>query len=235
MILKDLLLSTFFVVVLFLFLKCILLVQNDIIPYILSVVFGLIFIFSVSMSFFMSKLKLKIDLLNSKISKLTQFDEITDVYKRGYFFEVVQKYFDISKRKNMPVSLMIIDIDDFKDINKKYGHKLSDKILSEVAQKLKTQIRGMDILGRFGGDEFAILSFSNKEEFLKLADRINKVLNEVALDNQKICISTSIGIAELQKGDSLSDLIKRAEEALILAKQKGGNRVDYLEHFLLFE
>jgi diguanylate cyclase (GGDEF)-like protein len=149
--------------------------------------------------------------------------------------EMSKKYFDISKRKNLPLSVMVIDIDDFKFFNKKYGHHFADYILKAIASKIKSQIRGMDIIGRFGGDEFIIVSFSSQDEFLSLAKRIKNNVSTVRVKDKTLDVSVSIGISEMKMDDSLDKVIKRAEEALVMAKQKGGNRVDYLEHFLLFE
>ncbi len=235
MIIKDFITSLLFTFILFLFLKYMLFLSNKTIPYILVIVFSILFLFSIFMSFFIAKLKTKIDLLNMKISKLSQFDETTDVYKRVYFFETAQKYYNVAKRKKLPLSIMIIDIDGFKFYNKKYGHKFADKILKEIGLFLKKEIRGMDIVGRFGGDEFIIVTFSTQDELLNFAKRINKKISQLKIENEEINLSTSIGISQLQNNEELSSLIKRAEEAIILAKQKGGNRVDYLEHFLLFE
>ena len=235
MLLKDFLISFVFTVILYLFLRYILYLPKNSIPYILTVVFLLLFVFSVSMSFFMYKLKIKIELLNNKIAKLSQFDEITDVYKRLYFFEMADKYYNVALRKKLPLSTMIIDIDGFKNYNKLYGHEYADKILKKIASVIKHELRGMDIVGRFGGDEFIIVSFSKKEELMNFAKRLNKKLSHIKVENKDIVVSTSIGISEMQFNEPFSDIIKRAEEAIILAKQKGGNRVDYLEHFLLFE
>jgi diguanylate cyclase (GGDEF)-like protein len=173
--------------------------------------------------------------LNEKLSKLSKFDEITDVYKRLYFLEMAGKYFSIAKRKNLPLSVMVIDVDDFSHYNNKYGMEFGDKILENIGYKLKNNIRGMDILGRYGGDSFIIMSFSSKKELFNLAKRIKESLKVVEVEGKKIPLSFSIGISEKQPHDSMNDLIKRAEEAVILAKQKGGDRVDFLEQFLLFE
>jgi diguanylate cyclase (GGDEF)-like protein len=189
----------------------------------------------VSASFYLFKLKNKIEELNDKIVKISRFDEQTNVYKRMYLFEMADKYINTAQRKHIPMSIMLVDIDDFKFYNKRYGHEFSDKILKKIAQIIKRNTRGMDIVGRFGGDEFIIISLGNRNELMSLANRINKEVRNLKIENMNLNISVSAGISEFQKGDKLIDVIKRAEEALFLAKEKGGARADYLEHFLLFE
>ncbi|NPA87258.1 GGDEF domain-containing protein [Caminibacter pacificus] len=231
---KDLLISIVSSTV-FYFLLRYLNADKKIIPYAVSFMFIFVFAVSITASFVMFKLKLKINDLNEKLSKLAKFDETTDVYKRIYFFEMAYKYFDISKRKKLPLSVMIIDIDDFSFFNNKYGLEFSDKILHTIGSKLKTSLRGMDIIGRYGGDSFIIMSFSNKEELINLANRIRNMLKIIEVEGKPIALSLSIGITEKKDQDTLNNLIKRADEAVILAKEKGGNRVDFLEQFLLFE
>jgi len=210
-------------------------IDSKSLPLILSFMFVFVFAVSVTTSFFMFKLKNKINELNEKISKLVKFDEVTDVYKRIYFFEMAEKYFDISKRKNMPLSVMIIDIDDFSYFNNTYGIEFSDKILKYIGNVIRKKTRGMDIVGRYGADSFIIMSFSDKDELINLANRIKNELKLIEIDGKKIALSFSIGLSQTKKQDKLENLIKRADEAVILAKQKGGNRVDVLEQFLLFE
>jgi len=231
---KDFLIALFSSVI-FYYLLAYLKADENIIPY--AVAFMFIFVFSVSItaSFVMFKLKLKIDELNEKISRLIKFDEMTDIYKRAYFLELSNKYFEISKRKNLPLSIMIIDIDEFSYFNRKYGINFSDNILKEVSKKLKSLVRNMDVLGRYTGDSFIIMGFSTKDELISLANRIRRELKKIEVEQKPVFLSLSIGIAQKQQNDTLSNLIKRAEEAVILAKQKGGDRVDFLEHFLLFE
>jgi len=228
----DFSLSTVFSVVLY-FLLMKLLGLNVESAYIITVIaFSVIFIFSLILSFYLHKIKQKMDLLNLQIEKLNKFDEITDVYNRNFLLENLQKYFDISKRKNIPLSIMIVDIDNFKRINEKYGFEKGNEILKKVSDVLKNNLRGMDIVGRYSSDEFLIASFSTKEEFLKLASRIHELLKNI---NSEINIEVSIGVTERNSFDSLKDMLRKAQEAVYLAQKKGGNRVDFLEHFLLIE
>ena len=232
---KDFILSSVLTAIVYIILKYFFTIENEIIPYVLAIFFAFIFVFSVFISFFMFKLKTKIDLLNSQLEKLSKFDEVANVYKRLYVVDILEKYFNIAKRENLPLSVMIIDIDNFKEINKNFTHEVGDKILKNIGKVLKKEVRGMDVVGRFGGDEFIVAGFSKQNDFLKLANRIQNKIKNHLINGYNIQISTSIGISEFKSSDNFDTLIKRAEEAIFLAKQKGGNRVDYLEHFLLFE
>jgi len=210
-------------------------IHFDISFFISSSIFVLVFILSVFLSFFIFKLKIKIDSLNFQIDKLSKFDEVTDIYKRLYFFEISKKYFEVARRKNLPLSVMIIDIDNFKEINRKFGHNIGDSVLKTIANNLKNELRESDILGRFNGDEFIIVSFSTKDELYAFAKRVKNKISNIKIEDINLNLMLSIGVAQKNNYDSLSQVIKKAEEAILLAKQKGGNRVDYLEHFLLFE
>jgi diguanylate cyclase (GGDEF)-like protein len=201
-------------------------------PYILGTLFLVIFIFSSVLSFYLFKLKQQLDFLKSQVDKLKTYDDL-GVYKRSYVMDLLQRYIAISKEQNLPLSVMVLDIDSFKEINKFYGHEVGDKILLKIAEILKEKINGMDIVGRLGADEFIVVGFSTKDEFNAFAKELHKFINYYSFDGIKI--SLSIGISEFKRGENAQKILKRAEEALFLAKRKGGNRVDYLEHFLLFE
>ncbi|WP_456471307.1 GGDEF domain-containing protein [Caminibacter sp.] len=226
---KDLILSLVFTFIMYLFLRF-LEVDKSSIPYILSTVFGIIFSFSLFMSLYVSKLQLQLDDLNKELEKLSKFDEVTDLFNRNYFFAMAQKYMDISKTKKIPLSIMMLDIDYFRNIQNRYGIALSDKILKEIGKILKERRKG-DIIARFGGDEFIIMSFGNKKELMDFAKDINRL--KVKVNGKEIIVTFSIGISEIGVFDNMDTAIKKVQEAVILAKSKGGNRVDYLEHFLL--
>ncbi len=193
-----------------------------------------IFIFSFMMSFFIYKLKSKIDFLNLEINRLNKYDEITNIYNRNFLLESLKKYFYLSERKKeYPLSIMLMDIDNFQNINKTYGFETGNKVLKKVADILKNNIRDMDIVGRYNADEFLIVSFINKDEMLLFANRCKKLINDLKIDKNIISINVSIGITQKKSLDKFMDFLIRAQEAVILAQKKGGNQIDLLEHFLL--
>jgi len=209
--------------------------RSSVLYLVLSILFITFLTFSFVTSLIVINLKNKVEYLNMQIDKLNKFDEITDVYKRNFLVEALNKYFDLAKRKNFPFSIMIIDIDDFKHINQTYGFEVGNKILKKIANELNKHIRGMDIIGRYDSDEFLIMSFIDKNEMYKFANRVKKIIENIEVEGFDGNINVSIGVAQKQGLDSLEDVLRKAYEAVILAKKKGGNRVDFLEHFLLIE
>jgi two-component system cell cycle response regulator len=157
-------------------------------------------------------------------------DKLTGVYNNGYFQHYLKNELRRADRHHHPVSLLMLDIDDFKLVNDRHGHLAGDNLLKEIAAKLDQSIREIDSLARFGGDEFAIiLPYTPKEAAAAIAERIRVEFENltVALAGQlSLRISVSIGVAEYAPGvDTASDVIQKADKALYTAKFNGKNRV----------
>jgi diguanylate cyclase (GGDEF)-like protein len=124
----------------------------------------------------------------------------------------------------------MFDIDHFKQVNDTYGHAIGDKILSQVAQTLTEQLRTVDVLARYGGDEFIILlPQTNAQQARPLAERIRIGIENLRMEieNTTLSVTLSIGIAELQNDPSdenIEETVKHADKALYQAKQAGRNR-----------
>lgn len=157
-------------------------------------------------------------------------DFLTNIYTRRYFFNIAKNHISLSIRQNRPLSLLMIDIDHFKNINDTYGHLVGDKILIEVAQALQSIIRDSDILARIGGEEFAVLlQNTSTDDTIKIAQNIRKVIEEKVFifDDIKISVTVSIGTSKLAKNIiNLESLYKDADDNLYLAKKNGRNRVN---------
>ena len=125
------------------------------------------------------------------------------------------------------ICLLLIDLDNFKDTNDKFGHLEGDKVLILISNILRRSIRPTDVAARWGGDEFIVLIAASVQEAEDIGERIRIACNELPTDNQEITelISLSIGLAEFEKDDSLDMLIHKADEALYYSKQKGKNCV----------
>ena len=163
-----------------------------------------------------------------KLERLASTDPLTKLYNRRYFNEVSHTLIDQSLKTGASLSLMIIDIDNFKTINDTYGHQAGDEILIALAKKLKKCVRKNDIIARIGGDEFIILlPNATQSNSIKIAENIRKEVATIDLSHYNISFTISLGLATLQKGDTLDLLLKRADKMLYLSKEEGKNRVSY--------
>lgn len=156
-------------------------------------------------------------------------DELTSLYNRRAFFEQGKQLFKQAKRYQQHVSVMMIDIDHFKNINDNHGHTVGDSVLKSIAGLLQKTIREVDILARIGGEEFAIiLPQTGVEEASSLAERIRQCIEAEAIQHDllQINITASFGIAAcMVEGDDLDKMLTKADDALYIAKKKGRNQV----------
>jgi len=158
-----------------------------------------------------------------KEKELISKDYLTNLFNRRYFYEIIENFIQLSKRNKTPISLCMIDIDNFKNINDQYGHSVGDIVLKTFADEVKEIIRQSDILVRFGGEEFLLLlpntNIDNAEILAnKICTHFNKSSNEVHF-------TVSIGISEYKNNNSIDNLINEADQCLYLAKENGKNQV----------
>jgi diguanylate cyclase (GGDEF)-like protein/PAS domain S-box-containing protein len=174
-------------------------------------------------------------MLIERLERLSRTDGLTGMLNKRGLMERLQTEFERVKRYGGSISLLICDIDDFKYVNDLYGHSAGDNYLKLVAQAMYNSIRSADIIGRFGGDEFmVILQGVEREEAMKLAERIRSIVEDTVLkvDIMRSVKSTvSVGVATFDSTESYSvttpeELIKAADDALYRAKNKGKNRVE---------
>ena len=156
------------------------------------------------------------------LEEQAHLDNLTRVYNRHRFLEFVDEIED-SKRE---YSLCIIDIDHFKAVNDEFGHDVGDIVLKEVAGVLKDNIRGNDILARWGGEEFILLLDGVGIEIgYVVADKLNKKLKEKIIPEIGRNITASIGISSNVMGLSMDEIRIQADKALYEAKRNGRNQV----------
>lgn len=187
-----------------------------------------------------SNLKLKNELASSQdilveqkkqiedLQTAVRIDALTQLANRAYFDEKLTESLNVLQRYNETFSLMMIDLDNFKDINDTYGHPAGDRILKGVAFKIRESLRSSDFLARFGGDEFAlILIRANAEIASDVAWKLCENLrgSRFLLDDTQITMTLSIGVTEADTGDTEESLLKRADEALYRVKHTGRNNV----------
>jgi diguanylate cyclase (GGDEF)-like protein len=176
--------------------------------------------------------------MEERLFQLATTDGLTGILNRREFLDRSETEFERAKRFNHELSMITMDIDNFKKINDTYGHDVGDKVLKELANIGKSVIRKVDIFGRLGGEEFGItLPETSANGAYKLAERLRKSIQDhhVQLTNgQKLNFTVSIGIASVQKGvNSLEDLMKLSDIALYKAKRLGKNRVETYEDYSL--
>jgi diguanylate cyclase (GGDEF)-like protein len=159
---------------------------------------------------------------------LATTDSLTGLLNRRHFMTLGGYAFETARQAGQPLAALMMDIDDFKRANDRYGHLAGDQVLIDVSAAIQASLRKEDVLGRLGGEEFgAILPGIGMAVVQKVAERIlTKTAQRItAAGSQEIQITISIGIAEAGPGEeSLENLLERADQALYSAKRAGKNR-----------
>lgn len=166
--------------------------------------------------------------LHATVQQQAITDPLTGLYNRRGFWDLAEHELVRAQRFNRPLSLILIDIDRFKEINDTYGHLMGDKILAAVSANCKAELRQVDIVARYGGDEFVVLlPETNLQEALPAAERLRTRIAALRFSHNEESVHATIcvGVAELQMEDSLKSLIERTDQALYRAKQSGRNQV----------
>jgi len=168
-------------------------------------------------------LKLKLKIANTQALR----DSLTSLPNRLAYQERLETELARWKRYHAPLSLIIWDIDHFKNINDTFGHKAGDKVLSLIAKQLSANCRETDFISRFGGEEFVmLLPDTGKESALKLADQLRNFVEQMGFNSNgtAITITISCGITEFIENDTHETAFDRADQALYQAKQQGRNQ-----------
>lgn len=155
-------------------------------------------------------------------------DPLTGMRNRATLDDELAREIKLSVRHNQDLSLVILDLDDFKVINDTYGHLAGDLVLKNVATTIRSLVRETDLVYRFGGEEFLTILSNTKLDGAKImGERLRAALESSNQDyqNQRLKVTASIGIATLEPGDSLSSFLDRADQALYRAKAGGKNQV----------
>lgn len=167
--------------------------------------------------------------LESQLREQAYTDPLTGINNRRRAIELVDIEFKRSARSNEPLSLFMLDLDLFKNINDVYGHQIGDQVLIEFSHCLKENLREIDVLGRIGGEEFIILlSGQTKEMAEVVSKKIHSVTQNIKIPNTNIKVSVSIGAYQVEDYNlGLEKAIKKADEVLYLAKNNGRNRTEW--------
>ena len=160
--------------------------------------------------------------------ELATIDEKTGVYNNKFFKTISEMELDKAKRKIGPLSMMIIDLDNFKRLNDTYGHLIGDDMLKRLGFVLNNNTRKYDVVSRFGGEEFIILLPNTPIKRAKVV--CNRMRRAVQNDREmkKYSVTFSGGLTEYKKGDSVKKMQLRVDKAVYLAKKNGKNRIEIM-------
>lgn len=178
---------------------------------------------------FYSRVNRNVEVLEyiDEIKRASHVDYLTGLFNRRYFFQVGEKLFENARRSNFTMTIAMIDIDYFKKINDTHGHYSGDMVLKFIGKLLAEDLRTADVLARFGGEEFCIITTNmDKAQANVLFERLRKLveMQEIPIENGNISITVSIGCTT-HIADSLDDTLKLADMLLYRAKEEGRNRV----------
>jgi diguanylate cyclase (GGDEF)-like protein len=167
-----------------------------------------------------------------RMKQLSITDDLTETYNYRYFMDSLDLELRRAKRYEYPISLMMLDIDHFKNYNDTHGHMAGDRVLKLIAQVIKKTVRHTDILARYGGEEFAaILIKTGLDEASQIAERVRRAVESSEVDRGDTHqpqgrLTISVGVSTLGPStSSVESLIATADEALYEAKENGRNRV----------
>ncbi|MBS3813237.1 GGDEF domain-containing protein [Candidatus Bipolaricaulota bacterium] len=150
----------------------------------------------------LTKKNKELERANEKIEELSRIDVLTGLANRRHFMDYFEKMISQARRHSNPLSLAILDLDKFKEVNDTYGHHAGDEVLSAVGDLLNEETRGEDMAARVGGEEFAILlTRTGGEEAFSQAERIRNRITELGLESVSRDVSASIGISTMTSGD----------------------------------
>lgn len=179
------------------------------------------------------KVNKKLEQANAKLQILSSKDSLSGLFNQRHFFEELNKLFELNKRRKEQAtikgfSLIIVDIDDFKNVNDTYGHLMGDFTIRHVANILKDSVRMNDICFRYGGDEFAIiLNDANLGDAKKVAEKLREKIEVswVVFMEKEIKVTVSIGVSGFNEAKDINEIIKLADDRLYESKTKGKNRI----------
>ncbi|HEX6929088.1 MAG TPA: diguanylate cyclase [Gammaproteobacteria bacterium] len=158
-------------------------------------------------------------------------DQVTGLYSHGLILETAQHELDRAAREQMPLSVLLTDVDHLRQINDAYGHQMGDKVLAEVARRLKVALRSYDLSGRYGGEEFlTVLPRCGRANAIEVGERVRRAMlaGPFEIDRLKLDVTVSIGVATTMGDEHVLSrkIIRAADHALYKAKREGRNRVE---------
>lgn len=178
------------------------------------------------------ELKRALEMLEEKnqiLNKLVTIDGLTQILNHKYIIEFLLKRFEEAKRYNQTLSIIMYDIDHFKEVNDKYGHLFGDRVLMKVANLLTSNLRKIDATGRYGGEEFlVVLPNTNKEGAVYVAESLRKCIEGMSFSEEPTMrVTFSGGVSSIEGKNDFVDMLSEADNKLYAAKNNGRNRIEY--------
>lgn len=171
-----------------------------------------------------------VDERTQKLQYLADFDDLTGIYNRHKFNDCLERETDRARRYHQPLSLVMCDIDFFKNVNDTYGHDEGDKVLKYFADTLRQNLRKSDVYARWGGEEFILLMpHTDIESARVVTDKLRLLISSINFGKDNQHLTASFGVSQLHNTEQTSPLIKRADDALYEAKHGGRNCVSIKE------
>ncbi|WHI51791.1 GGDEF domain-containing protein [Microbulbifer sp. MLAF003] len=154
-------------------------------------------------------------------------DPLTGIYNRRSFFEEAALLIKLAQRKQIPLGVLMLDIDHFKSINDIHGHLIGDQALCATARVIAQHVREVDVFGRIGGEEFALLVSADVAGTVCIAQRVHRDIAKIVIKSAQgpVSFTASIGVACLQGHKDILELLQQADSALYQAKRTGRNRI----------
>jgi diguanylate cyclase (GGDEF)-like protein len=164
-------------------------------------------------------------LMERELLRSATYDRLTGVLNRHTIEDRITAEIERFNRYGTSCSLIMLDIDDFKNINDTFGHLVGDDVLSSIAGVLGQNIRTLDSLGRWGGEEFMILlSGTGQQDATSVAEKLRKVIEQHVI-GEEVRVTASFGVTESREDDSLDTMMRRVDDLLYTSKGSGKNRV----------
>ncbi|MCP4179833.1 MAG: diguanylate cyclase [bacterium] len=166
---------------------------------------------------------------NKVLEMRATIDGLTELVNHVHIKKLLDLRFEEAKRYSHPLSVLMLDLDNFKTVNDSYGHLEGDNALKIIAKRLKNSIRKIDICGRYGGEEFLIILPNTELKYAVIvAENLREVIESTKFSGHEICLTVSIGVASINdEMQTTNQLIRKADVLLYKAKNKGRNRIEY--------
>lgn len=161
-----------------------------------------------------------------EIEFLAKKDYLTGINNRRSFFEKSYKNFALWKKNNIPITVVMLDIDHFKKVNDTYGHDAGDIVIKGIAKYIESKVGNKSIIGRYGGEEYVVVLPNNISESYQLFESMRREIKEKVFlhDDDRIQVTVSVGLSSVSKSDTLETAITRSDKALYESKENGRNQ-----------